>query len=382
MLLGGALCCTMKKPKPPAWKILKLYETSHPRTPWRIVFKQGGKRIQKWFSDRDTAVAWGNEKDIELINSGVGDAAISPDEKRALSLWREAGIKRTTLSAIVEEFVKREAMRKQSATLEDAIDSLVARRSTEGKSGKTITDLEYRLGRFSKDFGGGAPISEIGTKDIDQWLTKLSESFAPQSVKNFRRVIHGLFTHAAGRGWVVSNPVHESLSPKVAHSEVCIYTPTQAKAMLDACDADALPALVLSMFSGLRTAEICELDWSAIELKAGHVRVAKTKTGRPRMAHLPPNAAKWLKGHQGEGKVWSLSERTLAARWEDARVLAKIAEPLPNAGRHSFGSYRAAITQDLPRVAFEMGNSVEMVRRHYQEIVTKAEAKKYWAIAP
>ena len=38
--------------------------------------------------------------------------------------------------------------------------------------------------------------------------------------------------------------------------------------------------------------------------------------------------------------------------------------------------------KDLPRVAFEMGNSVAMVQRHYQEIVTAAEAKKYFGIVP
>jgi site-specific recombinase XerD len=372
-----------KEFKAPKWKHLKLYQSKHPRTPWRVVYKQGGDRISKWFTDREDAMGWGDEKDIELTNQGVSEAAVSPVERKALTLWRESGIQRVSLVDVIGEFVAREKMRRQSATLQDAVDSLLARRQTEGKSRKTIIDLDYRLKRFVEAFGGGAPISDIGTKDTDRWLTQLSETFSPQSVKNFRRVVHGLFTHAVSRGWAEKNPVKDSLNPKVKHKDVCIYTPTQAKAMLTHCAEDARAALVLSMFSGLRTAEIVGLDWEQVDLAAGHVRVIRSKTGRPRMAHLPPNAVAWLKQSKSRrGLVWAQSDRVLAQRWEAARTDAEIAEALPNAGRHSFGSYRAAITQDLPKVAFEMGNSVEMVRRHYQEIVTKAQAAKYWAIKP
>jgi hypothetical protein len=51
---------------------------------------------------------------------------------------------------------------------------------------------------------------------------------------------------------------------------------------------------------------------------------------------------------------------------EFARIAKKAGiEWKRNALRHSYGTYRAAITKNVPAVAFEMGNTPEMVGRHY-----------------
>jgi len=54
----------------------------------------------------------------------------------------------------------------------------------------------------------------------------------------------------------------------------------------------------------------------------------------------------------------------------------------PNVLRHSFGSYQAAITGDLPALSVEMGNSEAIIRRHYQEATTKAQAVDYFGVMP
>ena len=53
-----------------------------------------------------------------------------------------------------------------------------------------------------------------------------------------------------------------------------------------------------------------------------------------------------------------------------------------NALRHSFISYRVALTQNLPQVSLEAGNSVQRVNRHYRELVTEGEAKAWFSIRP
>jgi len=47
-----------------------------------------------------------------------------------------------------------------------------------------------------------------------------------------------------------------------------------------------------------------------------------------------------------------------------------------------YASYRLAKCKSAAQVALEMGNSPAMVFRHYREIVTPADAKKWWNIAP
>jgi hypothetical protein len=49
-----------------------------------------------------------------------------------------------------------------------------------------------------------------------------------------------------------------------------------------------------------------------------------------------------------------------------------------NALRHSYGTFRTAETQDMPRVSLEMGNSVAMVRKHYFEAVSQEEGTAWF----
>ena len=53
-----------------------------------------------------------------------------------------------------------------------------------------------------------------------------------------------------------------------------------------------------------------------------------------------------------------------------------------NGLRHSFGTYRTAITKSVPQVSLEMGNSVQMVKRHYQRPVPPKLAERWFAITP
>jgi hypothetical protein len=55
---------------------------------------------------------------------------------------------------------------------------------------------------------------------------------------------------------------------------------------------------------------------------------------------------------------------------------------LHNGLRDSFISYRVAETKNIPQVAYEAGNSVEMIRSKYLEARTKAEAVAWFAVMP
>ena len=50
--------------------------------------------------------------------------------------------------------------------------------------------------------------------------------------------------------------------------------------------------------------------------------------------------------------------------------------------RHSYGSYRLAVLDDINKVASEMGNSPEVIIQNYRRPVSKAEGKKWFKIMP
>jgi hypothetical protein len=50
--------------------------------------------------------------------------------------------------------------------------------------------------------------------------------------------------------------------------------------------------------------------------------------------------------------------------------------------RHSYASYRLAAIQNAAQVALEMGNSSEIVFKHYRELVKPEAALKWFSIFP
>ena len=53
-----------------------------------------------------------------------------------------------------------------------------------------------------------------------------------------------------------------------------------------------------------------------------------------------------------------------------------------NALRHSYGSYWLAKHKNANELALLMGNSAEMIFRHYRQVVSPNEAERFWSIAP
>ena len=40
------------------------------------------------------------------------------------------------------------------------------------------------------------------------------------------------------------------------------------------------------------------------------------------------------------------------------------------------------LTGDAVRVAYQLGNSADMIHRHYKALVTKADAERFWQLRP
>jgi hypothetical protein len=57
-------------------------------------------------------------------------------------------------------------------------------------------------------------------------------------------------------------------------------------------------------------------------------------------------------------------------------------DAIDNGARHSFISYRCAESRDIARVADECGNSVGTIKAHYRQLVTAADAERFFKIRP
>ena len=146
-----------------------------------------------------------------------------------------------------------------------------------------------------------------------------------------------------------------------------------------------IPWIAIAAFSGLRTSEIMRLDWSNIHLdrKTVDIPAEKAKTQSRRSVPLCDAAILWLKPHEkGEGLIapYAQENKVIGAIKSDLKASTKFRWKR-NGFRHGFCSYRLAILRDFQKVAYEAGNSPQMIQRHYHELVPEEEAKHWFSVS-
>jgi integrase len=157
--------------------------------------------------------------------------------------------------------------------------------------------------------------------------------------------------------------------------------------------------VAIAAFAGVRSQEILRLTWEDIRLDHGDIVVAadKAKTASRRLVPIVPALRAWLRtcnnGKKKSGRIvrrfaqpqsWNRAVGYDIARY-NAKAQAEKRPQIPrihNGMRHSFASYRLAIQKDAAAVALEMGNSPRKLFENYRELVTEAEAKKWFAVMP
>jgi integrase len=271
----------------------------------------------------------------------------------------------------------------RSQTVSHAVNELQSACKADSKSVRYLRDLKYRLGRFAEDFGS-RHIAEVTTADIDDWLRQLS--LGPVSRNTFRRRLVTLFKFAKTRGWCRSIPAAESTRVREIADEVGILAPKDLKGLLDVASEDTLPYWAIGAFAGLRACEIERLDWADVNARHILVRAKHAKTASRRIVDIQPNLRKWLLPYRGRtGKVapQNLRIKLLADR-KRATEAGILASQWPaNALRHSFASYYLARFDDAAKLAIQLGHvGQDLIFRHYREVVTRADAKRYWNIVP
>jgi integrase len=276
-----------------------------------------------------------------------------------------------------------ERVRRCKTTIAELVTELVEAKRKDGRSEIYLRDLRNILAIFSREFGD-RPVASVTVEEIDNWLRALPGS--PKTRTNFRANVGVLFSHAARRRMIDSNPVLHTAKPKLPDNPPEIFTVDELRVLLDTANRvapDVVSMLAIGAFAGLRDAEIKRLDWSEVDLARGHIEIkaAKAKSARRRIVPIQSNLAAWLRPYSGmKGRLAPLGYRSSLDRVRKAAGLAR----WPNNGlRHSFASYRLAAIHDAPRVASELGHaSPTMLYSTYREVVLPEEAQRYWKLEP
>lgn len=249
-------------------------------------------------------------------------------------------------------------------------------------------DLEQRLRRgFGVEFAEKMA-HEIDAPTINRWLADMGG--AGRTRRNYLVAVVQLFRFARSRGYLDEGPTaaEKADRPRAEAPKKEIFTPDEIRRLLAHVGPEEVPAMAFGAFAGIRTEEMAPMDpgdaaleWRDVLWDEGQIYiredVAKTCS---RYTPLLPNLAAWLLPYRkATGRVCALTR--LDKTFERAAKAAGV-RWRHNGLRHSYGTYRTAITKSVPQVSLEMGNSVQMVKRHYQRPVPPKLAEGWFAIQP
>lgn len=227
------------------------------------------------------------------------------------------------------------------------------------------------------------PLSFLDASKIETFLA--SRNYCPAVRANVIGRISTLFEFAKRRRWILVNPCDEIEKPILEWTPPKILSPEQAEMLLRACQnhfPEALAYLVLCLFCGLRPTEARQIQWENISQKTIRVEAGVSKIRQRRIVAIRPTAALWLNAAKDKSKL-PVSEGTRKGWTKRFALALGFEDGWPqDCARHTCASFWLAIKPDAGFVSMQLGNSPAILFRHYRELCSREDAKRFWSILP
>ena len=330
-------------------------------------------------------------KEAEELVKEVSDAlqervagSMTLDDRQSYNLAREIvePYGYTVLQAVREWERSKAPFRGKKVA--EVIAELIEAKRREKLSDTYVKRLEDDLKAFART----APdeIEKIQAPDIKKFLNACK--VGPRRWNNLRDQIVTLFRYARSQRYLAKDRTTEAediTKMKVARKTVEMFSPEDLQIIIANTRPVWMPWILISAYAGIRTFEVLRMDWSTMrwEQKLIDLPPEVTKVNERRIIPMCDTLIESLlpwRNAQGPVCVDKVPQR------EIEQIIAKVKKEDPafkwkhNALRHAFGSYRTALTQNVPQVALEMGNSIQMVKRHYLEAKTFDEGLKWFSV--
>jgi integrase len=401
-----------QKPLPPI-RIGPVSIPRYRRADGRVILVVGPERRHQTYPTVEASREAGERIATELINGGIArpmSRTELADIARARELMHQAG-ETAPLSEIIAAGIAARALQRErhNHTAAKIGAEMLAAKKTRDLNQSYLKKLETSLTLFATAFPGA--LADITPADIEAWLSTLTfrhrEGTTPESSRrrdNILADIKALFRFARLRKYLPDEiTAAQQLRPaKRGRPTIGIFPAATMRLLLDHCDADYIPLLVLGAFAGLRYEEIVRghqaatskdpLRWEDIDYEHAElcIRAETAKTGVPRRVPISDNLAAWLAPYREKtGPVIDAARRADRYIGQTGRLVRGIEALIgddvtwPSNGlRHSYASYRMALIRNANQLVEEMGNSIAIVRKHYCVPRPKSEGESWFALYP
>jgi len=382
------------------WARVKIYECPLRRgdreyLTYIIVWRVGKKRMKRGMASLELA-----KREAKAIAEQLADGHATTTEitQKELQYFRhcENLLNGVPLDRAIKVYIESNPKEVKQVRVKELVEEFLKRNDADPNLSKEQKrTIRSHLTRFSERMN--RPVSVISPRDIDEYLD--DPSYAPRTRHNHRSSLIVLFNYARRKGYLLEDKRHaaeKSEEIRFKRPDVEIYSPEQAETTLQLADPKLVPFIAIGLFSGVRTAELCRLNWEDIDWIGGNIRLDRniTKTNQSRLVPLLPNLTEWLAPYKHKKGNIMASMGTKEPTRFVSPWLAKSENPklpakwIDNGMRHSFASYYLAYTQDAARTALACGHSVSMLLGTYKTVslngvsITQEVAKRYFEIRP
>ena len=165
------------------------------------------------------------------------------------------------------------------------------------------------------------------------------------------------------------------------------FTAAQARALMEEMERFEggrwVPYFAICLFAGIRPGvpdgEIAKLRPEAVNLQTGVINISAdvSKVREPRKVTIQPNLAAWLRAYPiDKSPIVVASFYNRRARFVEKFGLTH------DITRHTYISMFVAKFRSIGEAALQSGNSESIIRSHYLDLKTAAEAEEFFSILP
>jgi integrase/recombinase XerD len=393
----------MSKTKAP--RITPVFDEKRKR--WRLSipkkYSLSGRRERRFFKTKRQADIEAERLKAMLEEWGAKsrkiDADLATDAQKAHEILLSAGIE-DSLSSIANVFVEQARARSASVSFEAAFDAY--RQSRQDHRKTYLYSIERVIGKVAQVLGH-TNLRDITGERIEKVLEQHFPN--PSTFDNALRTLSPLFSMAQKRSpaWIDHNPCKgiEKRS-RGRKGPVAILTIEESRQLIAACAdlksdpslpnslkvnaSDALSAVCIMLFAGVRPAEIKRLTWRNLDLEEGTLFIANTaaKTDRSREIAMPETLIAWLKYAEADkDESMLICPPNWDRKIKAIRHKAGIAKSGKDQLRKSFASYHLQAFGDVNATRSIMGHETdEVLFTNYRNAVRKKDALEFWKIRP
>ena len=145
----------------------------------------------------------------------------------------------------------------------------------------------YRLHKLC-DYFQNVDLRGISPLMVERFRkSKLKDGRTKSTCNRYLQLLKRMFNIAIEEGYVEENPVRKvKLFSEKDNLKERILTEAEEGKLMEICSDTLNPILVVALNTGMRRAEILNLNWSQVDFKARRIKVEKTKSGKVRFIPL------------------------------------------------------------------------------------------------